>query len=118
MLSVYTVPEGLGVEPEKATLTEFGGAVSESPFKPSAEVFADKEHIARSAVHMTLFQQSRYTLAQVVLQALKQVPGIPIDVRNPMIRGKRPVADVVIVDSYEQAFTVTVDLLTGKTKIL
>jgi hypothetical protein len=116
ILSIYTVPEGLGVEPEKATLTEISGVATEV-FKPSTEVFTDKEHIARSAVHMTLMQQSPFTLKQVVNLALKRVAGVPIDIRNPMIRGKRPVADVVVVDAKEQAFIVTVDLLTGKTTV-
>ena len=117
VLSVYTVPEGLGVEPEKATLTEVGGDAMESPFKPKVEVFSDKEHIARASVHMTLFQVSHLTLKQVIQQALKQKAGVPIDVRNPMIRNHRPIADVVIVASNQEAFTVTVDLLNGKASL-
>ena len=113
ILSIYTVPEGLGVEPEKATLTELGGVATESPFKPSVEVFTDKEHIARASVHMTLFQLSPYSLKEIILFALKKVPGTPIDVRNPRIRNRRAVADVVIADAKEEAYTVTVDLLTG-----
>lgn len=38
-----------------------------------------------------------------------------IDVRNPMVRNQRPVADVVIVDEDgDEATTVAVDLLTGQ----
>lgn len=117
VLSIYTIPEGLGVEPEKATLTELGGSATEAPFKPAVEVFKDKEHIARASVHMTLFQLSPFNLKQVVERALKKVAGTPIDVRNPMVRNHRPVADVVIVDSYQDVFMVTVDLLTGKARV-
>ena len=115
LLSIYTVPEGLGVEPEKATLTELGGDASQSPFKPSVEVFTDKEHLTRASVHMTLFQLSPYSLKQIVGFALKKVPGTPIDVRNPMVRNRRAVADVIIADAKEEAHSVTVDLLTGAT---
>lgn len=115
ILSIYTIPEGLGVEPEKATLTELGGLATEDPFKPNVEVFADKEHIARASVHMTLFQLSPYTLKQIIGFALKKVPGTPIDVRNPRVRSRRAVADVIIADAKDDAHTVTVDLLTGAT---
>lgn len=113
-LSVYTIPEGLGVEPEKATLTELGGDATMSPFKFAPEVFKDKEHIARASVHMTLFQLSKFSLRQIVEHAVKLKAGTPIDVRNPMVRNHRPVADVVIVDGHGYAATVTVDLLTGQ----
>lgn len=116
-LSVYTVPEGFRIEPEKATLTELSGEAAQSPFKFAAEVFQDKEHIVRATVHMTLFQLSKHSLREVVERALSLKPGTPIDVRNPMVRNHRAVADVVIVDSYGQVYTVTVDVLTGQTRL-
>ena len=117
MLSVYTVPEGLGVEPEGASLTEVSGAASETPFKLNVEVFSDKEHIARASVHMTLFQLSRLTLKQVINRALAVRNGAPIDVRNPVVRNHRAVADVVIADEDGDSSTVSVDLATGRTTI-
>jgi hypothetical protein len=111
ILSIYVIPEGLGIEPEKATLTEVSGVATESPFKPKSVVFTDKEHIARATVHMTLFQLSRYSLKQAILAAVKYRPGTPIDVRNPMVRGKRAVADIVIAGTDGNAYSVTVDLL-------
>jgi hypothetical protein len=117
VISIYTIPEGLGVEPEKATLTELSGDPTISPLRMAAEVFTDKEHIARAAVHMTLFQLSPLSIEQVIERAVKKVSGTPIDIRNPLIRNKRPVADVVIHDSYDDEFyVVTVDLLSGKTE--
>lgn len=118
MLSVYTVPEGLGVEPEKATLTELSGAAVDGLSALKAEVFTDKEHIARASVHMTLFQLSKMTLRQVIERAQSQQYGEAIDVRNPVVRNRRPVADVVIVDEKNKPVTVTVDLLSGETAIL
>ena len=121
MLSVYTVPEGFSVEPENATLTEMAGAASDTVFTPGFEIFSDKEHLTRAAVHMTLFQQSKLTLKQVIQRALCQVNGTPIDVRNPMIRNRRPVADVIIAtedrNGNQDSATVTVDLLSGRAKI-
>ena len=116
-LSVYTIPEGLGVEPERATLTELGGDAAQSPFQFTAEVFEDKEHIARASDHMTLLQLSKYSLRQLVERALARKPGTPIDIRNPMVRNHRPVADVVIVDSSGKAHTVTVNVLTGRARL-
>ena len=116
MLSVYTVPEGLGVEPEKASLTEVSGDVGQAHFKPNVEVFTDKEHLARASVHMTLFQLSPFTLKQVINKALYFQKGTPIDVRNPTVRNHRPVADVVIVDD-DDVYTISVDLLSGCTQI-
>lgn len=117
MVSIYTVPEGLNVEAEKATLTEFSGPAIEGTKGLKAEIFVDKEHIARASVHMTLFQLSRFDLTKVVQIAVKRKPGTAIDVRNPIVRNERPVADVVIVDKQNQVSTVTVDLLSGKTSI-
>ncbi|MBI3555343.1 MAG: hypothetical protein HY074_03645 [Deltaproteobacteria bacterium] len=117
VLSVYTVPEGLGVEPEKATLTELGGDTSQRPFRFAAEVFQDKEHLTRASVHMTLFQLSRFSLSQVIQRALARQPGTPIDVRNPMVSNHRAVADVVIADGDGDARTVSVDVLTGQTRL-
>jgi hypothetical protein len=120
VLSVYTIPEGLGVEPEKATLTELSGPASEGASALAPEVFADKEHIARASVHMTLFQLSKFTLKEVIQKALRRQPGQAIDVRNPVVRNRRPVADVIIATDCENeaAVTVSVDLLSGRTTIL
>jgi hypothetical protein len=117
MLSVYVIPEGLGLQPEQATLTEVVGAASAGLENLQVKVFADKEHIARSAVHMTLFQLSGHTLREVVERALMVKSGTPIDVRNPVVRNYRPVADVIIIDSYNQAQTVTIDLMDGETQV-
>ena len=116
-LSVYTVPEGFSAEPEKTTLTELSGDPTVTPYAPKPEEFADKEHIARASVHMTLFQLSKFTLKQVIQKSLWRVSGQPIDVRNPMMRNKRPVADVVIAGKNGENYLVTVDLLNGRTRV-
>jgi hypothetical protein len=113
MLSIYTVPEGLGTDAENATLTELAGVATEPAFAPKSEVFADKAHIARASEHLVLMQISKLSLKEVVRAALKKAPGTPIDVRNPTVREKRPVADVVIIEKAGMPATVSVDLLSG-----
>jgi len=116
-LSIYTVPEGLSSTPDAATLTELSGDSAATPFAPSAEVFADKEHIARASEHMVLFQLSRFTLKQVIQKALLVKAGTPIDVRDPTVRARHPVADVVIIGNDGAPTTVAVDLQSGCAKL-
>ena len=116
-LSIYTVPEGLRVQPENATLTEISGAASEGYPGLKAEVFTDKEHIARASVHMTLFQLSKANLIQVIARALRIQPGIPIDVRNPMVQNHRAVAEVVIVGKGMNVYNIKIDLQSGQSLI-
>lgn len=113
-LSVYTVPEGLEVEPETATLTEVSGSANGTFSELKTEIFADKEHIARSSVHMTLFQISKLSLKEVILRAQQFANGVAIDVKNPKVLNKRPVAEVVVVNEKQDFSIVMIDLLSGK----
>lgn len=113
-LSVYTIPEGLNAEAEKSQLTELSGLASEDLSKLKATVFTDKEHIARSSVHLTLRQLSKMSLKQIVEKAEKAASGRAIDVRNPVVRNNKPVADVVVVGKNQKISTVTIDLLSGQ----
>jgi len=113
-LSVYVVPEGLNGEPEKATLSEVAGDATRSPFRFETEVFRDKEHIARSAVHMTMFQLSKLSLRDVLQKASEAGGGVPIDVRNPRVRDGKPVADVVMALPGGKSAVVRVDLSSGR----
>src|SRR3954464_8940627 len=61
-LSIYTAPQGLNTPAETNQLSELAGDPTVAPFAPKTEVFADKEHIARASVHLTLMQLSRLTL--------------------------------------------------------
>ena len=114
VLSVYNVAEGLAVSPESATLMEVVYIATQAEPVASVEVFADKQHIARAASHMTLFQLSKLTLSEVVQAAISFRNGTPIDVRNPLVREHQPVADVIMLDSYNEPFIVTVNLANGR----
>ena len=113
-LSVYTVPEGLKVEAENATLTELAGYASNTPFSFEEQVFTDKEHIARAAVHLVMRQLTKLSLKEVILVATAENKGVAIDIRNPMVSNGMPISDVVVVLPNGKATTVRVNLATGK----
>jgi hypothetical protein len=112
-LSIYTAPQGLNTPAETNELSELSGDPTVAPFAPKAEIFADKEHIARASVHLTLMQLSRLTLSQIIREALNAQPGIPYSVANPMVRNGQPVADVFIADRHGQSKLVTVNMRSG-----
>lgn len=113
-LSVYTVPEGLGVLAENATLSELSGDASETPFKFDEQIFTDKTHIARASSHLTLIQLSKISLKEVIRVATAENHGVAIDVRNPLVRNHLPIADVIVALPNGKATTVSVNLTTGK----
>src|SRR6266436_3155882 len=85
-LSIYTAPQGLNTPAESNDLSELSGDPTVAPFAPKTEIFADKEHIARASVHLTLMQMSKLSLTEIIQEALEQQPGTPYSVVNPMVR--------------------------------
>src|SRR5215207_1875699 len=69
MLSVYTAKEGLGKDSEHNVLMELIGDATQPQWTPETEVFEDRPHIARSAMHLTSMQLTKLTLADVVKRA-------------------------------------------------
>jgi hypothetical protein len=116
-LSIYTAPLGLGVPAEANPMTELSGDPTALPFAASAEVFADKEHIARASTHLAIMQLSRMSLAQIIGRALYVQRGIPYSVANPSIRNQQPVADVFIVGQDGKSVRVTVNVQTGQVSV-
>ena len=51
----------------------------------------------------------------IIITNARAANRTPIDVRNPMVRDRRAIADVVVINEKQKAFTITVDLLTGST---
>jgi hypothetical protein len=114
VFSVYTVPQGLMTAPDQTDLTEIAGSATVAPIAGKAEVFTDKEHIARASSHQTLMQLSNLTLSQIIDRALEKEAGTAFSVKNPVVRNHRPVADVLVLDDDGDVETVSVDMLTGK----
>ncbi|MGZ3652831.1 MAG: hypothetical protein ACXVB9_21815 [Bdellovibrionota bacterium] len=114
-LSIYTAPQGLRTPAEDNQLSELSGDPTAAPFAPAAEVFKDKEHIARASVHLTLMQLSKLSLVQIIQVAQRAVDSddVPYSVANPQVRNGLPVADVFFADD-GQSRKVTVNMLTGQ----
>jgi hypothetical protein len=111
VFSVYTAPQGLEALPEATDLTEISGSATTTAVEGQAEIFTDKEHIARASSHLTLMQLSNMTLTEVIAKALRIQPGIAFSVKNPQVRNHRAVADVSIVDQDGDVEVVTIDLM-------
>jgi hypothetical protein len=68
-LGVYAARSGRAADAEHNMLFEMKGEPNAAAWKPEAEVFADKEHLTRSAMQLTLMQRSNASLADFVTQA-------------------------------------------------
>jgi len=95
MLSVYTAKDGLGKDSEHNTLMELIGDATQVQWTPETEVFEDKPHIARSAMHLTAMQLTKMTLADVVKRASTQQQGTVYSV-IPAVREGKSVFDVMV----------------------
>ncbi len=113
VFSVYTAPQGLNISAEENALTELAGSATVLPISSKAEVFTDKEHIARASTHLTLMQLSPLNLKQVIQKALSVQSGLVFSIKNPLVRNHRAVADVSILKTDGKIATVTIDLLNG-----
>ena len=111
VFSVYTAPQGLGVAPENTDLTEIAGSATALPISGKAEIFADKEHIARASQHLTLMQLSSRSLKEIIAEALNQQPGIAYSVKNPTVRNHEAVADVSILTREGKSVVVSVEMM-------
>lgn len=109
MLSVYTAKQGRDRDAEHNTLMELIAPATTDAWAPKAEVFEDKEHIARSAMHLTLMQQSRLSLSDVIKKAQSQQAGMVYSAIPSVSKG-RGVVDVLVATREGQSKHVTVDL--------
>jgi hypothetical protein len=97
-LSVYPVTKGLRTNAEFNVFEEASGPATASPWKPSIEVFKDREHLTRSSFDLTIMQLSSINLATAVKRALAQQKGIAYWA-IPTLRGTQPVIGVYIRSS-------------------
>lgn len=109
MLSVYTAKQGRDRDAEHNTLMELIGPATDSTWKPETEVFEDKEHIARSAMQLTLMQLTRMSLSDGVKKAESQQPGTVYSA-IPAVHGGSPVVDVLVATPDGQSKHLTIDL--------
>lgn len=93
MLSIYTARAGLGTDPEHNVLVELIGDATIPSWAPKTEVFADAEHLKRSAMHLTLVQSSKLSLTDAIRRAASATGG-QVYSAIPAIRAGVPVYDV------------------------
>lgn len=111
-LSVYTAKEGREKDAEHNTLMELAGEPG-AQWQPKTEVFGDKEHLTRSAMHLTLIQLTKLSLEDVIKKAAAAQKGTVYSA-IPGLKDGKPVVAVQIAAADGKAVTVNVDLLTGK----
>jgi uncharacterized membrane protein YkoI len=112
-LSVYTARNGLKNDAEHNQLIELKGEANAAPWTPEIEVFEDKKHLTRSAMHLTLVQTSKLSLTQVINKAATAQPGIVYSV-IPVVKDGNPVFAVKIATVDGKSADVTVDGKTGQ----
>jgi hypothetical protein len=74
-LSIYPVGKSITLDAERNVFEEASGDPKTRPWTPGLEVFADAEHLTRSARDLTLVQTASLRLADAVALAEAQVPG-------------------------------------------
>lgn len=109
MLSVYTAKQGRDRDAEHNTLLELIGPSTTDTWQPKTEVFEDTAHIARSAMHLTLLQQTRMSLADIIKKAQSQQPGTVYSA-IPAVQNGRGVVDVLVATRDGQSKHVTIEL--------
>ncbi|MBI3990246.1 MAG: PepSY domain-containing protein [candidate division NC10 bacterium] len=113
MLSVYTAKEGRNKDAEHNVLMELLGDATKPTWEPEIEVFEDKPHIARSAMHLTLMQVTKLALVEVIKKAAAVQPGTVYSV-IPAVRDGKPIFGVLVATPDGKSVPLTLDLRTGK----
>jgi uncharacterized membrane protein YkoI len=109
-LSIYNAKEGRGKDAEHNVLSEAAGDAAKSPWTPKVEVFADKEHLTRAAMHLTLVETSKLGLAEATQKVAKRGTVYSI---TPAIAGNTAVYTVLVATPDGKSSKFTVDAHTG-----
>jgi hypothetical protein len=110
MMTVYTSSKGFDTAAEDNGFNEYGGDATAASWAPSKEVFADLEHIARSAQYHTLLSMTKVTIPAIIQKASPQ--GTVFSVKEKVRNGK-PVFEVMTAQG-GTAKTTYYDLVTGE----
>lgn len=113
MLSVYTAKPGRDKDSEHNVLMELIGDATAATWEPKTEVFEDKPHIARSAMHLTLMQLSKLSLGEAVKKAEAAQQGTVYSA-IPAVRRGRPVVEVLVAAPDNKSVHLIVGLLRGR----
>jgi hypothetical protein len=105
---VYTAKAGLDKDAEHNVLEELAGDPTKDRWEPKSEVFEDKAHITRAAMHLTLVQRAKTTLSAVIAKASSKQPGTVYSV-TPAVKDRKPVFEVLVAAPDGKTVTLTVD---------
>jgi uncharacterized membrane protein YkoI len=112
-LSVYVAQKGREQDAEHNTLMELAGDASVPEWKPEIEVFKDNEHVARSAMQLTVMQFTKLSLADAIGKAAAVQKGTVYSA-IPAIMGGKAVVNVLVAAPDGKSVGVAIDLSTGK----
>jgi hypothetical protein len=115
LLSVYTAKQGRDHDAEHNTLMELIGDATAAQWQPKTEVFEDKAHIARSAMHLTLLQMTNLSLADLVQKAGALRKGTVYSA-IPAVKGGQPVVTVLVATPDGKSETLALDVRTGQVR--
>lgn len=109
-LSVYNAKAGRSKDAEHNVLVETAGDATKSPWAPKVEEFADKEHLTRAAMHLTVVETAKFGLAEAVQKLAKKGTVYSI---TPAIVGNAAVYTVLVAAADGKSSKFTVDVHTG-----
>lgn len=112
-LSVYAAKAGLGKDSEHNVLIELAGDPTQEGWKTETEVFADKKHLTRSAMQLTLVQLSKLTLAEAIKKAEGEQAGTVYSI-TPSMKDGNPVFNVKVANAEGKSVSMVVDGKTGE----
>jgi uncharacterized membrane protein YkoI len=113
MLSVYTAKAGRSADAEHNVLLELNGDAAKATWEPATEVFEDKKHLTRSAMHLTLVQLSKLSLGDAIKAAQATQPGTVYSI-IPAVKDGNAVYEVKVAAADGKTVTLAIDVRTGK----
>jgi hypothetical protein len=113
LLSVYTAKNGLSKDAEHNVLMELKGDATIAQWQPKLEVFEDKPHIARAAMHLTVLQFTKMTLSDLIQKAAAVQNGTVYSA-IPTVKGQKAAVDFLIGTPDGKSIPLTLDAQTGQ----
>jgi hypothetical protein len=111
-LSVYTAEKGLDTDAEHNVLKELAGSPEGQRWRPEVEVFADAEHLKRSAAQLTLMVLSPHALLDIIAKAGQEQQGTVFSI-TPVVEHHQP-QFVVLVAAQGKVVALRYNLMTGE----
>ena len=113
MLSVYTAKDGREKDAEHNTLMELGGDATAVAWEPKSEVFGDKEHLTRAAMHLTVMQLTKLSLSDLIKKAGAAQKGTVYSA-IPAVKNGKAIVEVLVATADKKGVALNLDAQTGK----